>query len=56
MPGVLPFQTLSNADRPQPGELAIALGAEFGVLDSASAHRSCSPPRPTGTCSTRATS
>lgn len=34
MPGVIPFQTLSNADRPAPGELTIALGAEFATPDA----------------------
>ncbi|HEV7773658.1 MAG TPA: hypothetical protein VGO48_10270 [Conexibacter sp.] len=34
MPGVIPFQTLSNADRPALGELAIALGAEFATPDA----------------------
>jgi hypothetical protein len=34
MPGVIPFQTLSNADRPALGELTIALGAEFATPDA----------------------
>ena len=35
MPGVIPFQTLSNAGRPAPGQLTIALGAEFATPDAA---------------------
>lgn len=34
MAGVVPFHVLSSAGSPEPGELAIALGAEFAPLDA----------------------